>query len=69
MSREVITDNYLRDLEGRSEENAVTKILTDGFDYRITRVDQTNYMVTCDFDTERINLEIDLGVVSSGSMG
>lgn len=64
-----MNNNYLIDLEGRSEENAVSKILTDGFDYRITRRDGVNYMITCDFDMERVNLEIDKNIVTSASLG
>lgn len=64
-----MNNNYLLDIEGRTEENAVSKILSDGFDYRVTRRDGVNYMITCDFDMARVNLEIDNHIVTTASLG
>lgn len=60
---EVISENYLLDLIGRSKENAISKLASDEFLYRVTREGSTHYMITCDFDPQRVNLEIENDVV------
>ena len=41
----------------------------NGFAIRVTREDSTNYMVTMDLRFDRINLQIDNGVVTSCNIG
>lgn len=65
----MIENNYLLDLEGRKKDNAISKLENDEVRYRITSEDNTNYMLTCDYDTQRVNLEIKKGVVFSASLG
>jgi len=61
--------DFLLNLEGRGKDDVISKIESVGLGYRITREDSTNYMITCDFDMQRINLEIDKGVVVSAELG
>lgn len=62
-------EDYLVDLEGRSKNNAISKLTLDGYDYRIVREDNTNYMITCDFNLHRINLEIEDDIVVIAGIG
>jgi hypothetical protein len=36
---------------------------------RKTRVDDTNFFNTCDYNSHRINLEVDGGIVTSATLG
>ena len=54
-------------LIGKTEEEAV-KMLRDR-EYRITRQDKTKYVLTCDYDIDRFNLQTDNGIVTEVTFG
>lgn len=37
--------------------------------YRIIREDKTTYVITCDFQLDRLNLEVDNGIITTVSYG
>jgi len=62
-------ENYLLDLIGRSKLNAMSKLECDEHIYRITKEDDTNYIITDDLNFDRVNLKIKDGVVVSAKRG
>ena len=62
-------DLILESLIGKSLNEATQLAGFNGFAIRVTREDSTNYMVTMDLRFDRINLQIDNGVVTSCSIG
>jgi len=38
-------------------------------DYRIVKRDSQGYIVTCDFNTERLNIEIEKGIITEVTYG
>ena len=62
-------DLILESLIGKSLNEANQLAGFNGFAIRVTREDSTNYMVTMDLRFDRINLQIDNGVVTSCSIG
>lgn len=59
----------LNDLLGLPEDKAVSLAGEHGFDVRITRRDGNYIAVTRDYRTDRINLWIELGKVTSAHVG
>lgn len=55
--------------EGLTAEDAEAKAETDGVEYRVVREDDTDFEVTMDARTDRVNVEIDDGVVTSATVG
>jgi len=62
-------DLILESLIGKSLNEANQLAGFNGFAIRVTREDSTNYMVTMDLRFDRINLQIDNGVVTSCNIG
>ena len=62
-------DLILESLIGKSLNEANQLAGFNGFAIRVTREDSTNYMVTMDLRFDRINLELDEGVVTKCSIG
>ena len=62
-------DLILESLIGKSLNEATQLAGFNGFAIRVTREDSTNYMVTMDLRFDRINLELDEGVVTKCSIG
>lgn len=62
-------DLILESLIGKSLNEATQLAGFNGFAIRVTREDSTNYMVTMDLRFDRINLQIDNGVVTSCNIG
>ena len=62
-------DLILESLIGKSLNEAKQLAGFNGFAIRVTREDSTNYKVTMDLRFDRINLQIDNGVVTSCSIG
>lgn len=60
MSKEVRLDSVL----GKTEEEARAFLNENGVKHRVVRKDDENYIVTCDFDDKRANLEFDNDVVT-----
>ena len=57
------------DYVGKSRAVAEQLAVQNGYTVRITRVDSESYPGTADFRLDRLNLEIDAGVVTSASAG
>ena len=53
-----------RDLIGLTESEAIKKVKDRGLHARVTRRDKNYCVVTRDFRLERINLELDRGLVT-----
>jgi len=56
-------------LLGLDLESAAKKLETENKIYRISRVDNTPMMITCDFVPERLNLEIEDGKIINVTNG
>lgn len=41
----------------------------NGYSVRVTREDETNYAITMDFRLDRINLELDKGIITKCGVG
>ena len=54
---------------GKTEEEGIEILEENSIDYRVVRKDLTNYIITCDFIPERVNIEIDNDVITSYSKG
>ena len=62
-------DLILESLIGKPLDEATQLAGFNGFAIRVTREDSTNYIITMDLRFDRINLQIDNGVVTSCSIG
>lgn len=56
-------------LIGLSEEDAIKMCSDSEYQYRIVRRDSENFIITMDLRFDRINLEIDDGVVTKCDLG
>jgi len=57
-------DNLLNLLIGMTSEDGRIKCLISGYDVRITRINSNSLVVTSDFNSERINFELDNGIIT-----
>lgn len=62
-------DYFLTSLIGKSEEDAKKLCSENDFHYRVVREDSKHYMVTCDYRLDRVNIEIDNGIVTKFDIG
>lgn len=71
MSKKRINGNeiILESLIGKSLEQARELSGFNGFTIRVTREDSTNYMVTMDMRFDRINVQIDNGLITKCNIG
>lgn len=61
--------DFLQKLIGKEEKEAIKLIEDNNYKSRIVSRDGNHYIVTKDYKTDRINLDIDLGVVTYASFG
>ena len=59
----------LESLIGKSLNEATQIAGFNGFSIRVTREDSTNYIITMDLRFDRINLQIDNGIVTTCNVG
>lgn len=59
----------LLELVGQPSTETITKLQELGWRVRKTRVDEARFMGTCDYRTDRINLEIDNGNITNARIG
>ena len=59
----------IEDLVGQTETDAITWIRALGMRCRVMRRDKESFMGTCDYRTDRVNLEVDNGNVTKASIG
>ena len=69
MAKQVNTVFDSDQLIGLSETEAKEIAIRNGYAFRVTRKDAVNYVITCDFRTFRINVEIDDEKVSKVDFG
>ncbi len=61
--------NFLKSLIGLTKDDCIKLCNENNYDCRITREDGNSYAITCDLVFNRINLELDNGIVSACSNG
>lgn len=54
---------------GNPEELAIQLVNSSGYALRVTRRDSENYIITMDIRFDRINVEIDNGLVTKSKIG
>lgn len=54
---------------GKTEQEGINFLQDENIKYRVVRSDSDYYIVTCDFCPERVNLELDNGVITSYHKG
>ncbi len=64
-SRNIDTQSYI----GLTEEEAIEKAESEGYQHRITARDGEEFMVTLDYSESRINFSIEDGVVTDAKIG
>jgi hypothetical protein len=64
-----IKDDELTGYIGKSEKEARKIASNNSQTIRLTRVDEERYMVTMDFRMDRVNIELDNGIVTSANLG
>ena len=65
MNRSMETNKYI----GLTYDEVRALMKTKKADWRVTREDDTSYMVTDDFRLDRYNFEFDKGICTKASMG
>ena len=65
----MIYDRVAQNVVGMNLEKAKSKIEKAGATWRITEFNGRSMIVTADFDTKRINIDIDAGVVIRARVG
>jgi len=54
---------------GKTEEEGIIILKENHIDYRVVRKNSIDYIITCDYIPERLNLEVDNGIITSFSKG
>jgi hypothetical protein len=62
-------DKFLDSLINLTEEEATNKVKENGYHVRITRRDDKDYMITCDFTFNRVNFHIENGLITKATTG
>lgn len=62
-------NDLVNEIIGKNETESRTIANHNGYDYRVTRSDNVSYVVTCDFRTDRINVEMTDGLVTKAYFG
>jgi hypothetical protein len=64
-----IINRLLQGVVGMDLTQAINLCKLSGFDSRVTREDSTHFVGTCDFRLDRVNLEVDNGIVTKADLG
>jgi hypothetical protein len=59
----------LESLIGMTEDNGLKLCKENDYDFRVVREDSNNYAITMDLRFNRINLEIDNGIITKCDIG
>jgi hypothetical protein len=62
-------DEILESLIGKTKDEVIKICNDNGFTSRIVRNDSINYIITCDYRLDRINLYIDNGLITDCDFG
>ena len=60
---------FLESLIGKSIDEARSICIDSNISFRVVREDETNYIVTMDLRSDRINVEIDNGIITNVNVG
>jgi hypothetical protein len=69
MNRSNETDILIKSIIGKTLNEAKELASFNGYSTRVTREDSINYVVTMDLRFDRINLQLDNGVVTKCNIG
>lgn len=58
-------DELLNFLIGKTKEEGIELCKNNGYKVRIVRVDSNRYIITMDLSLERINFELDNGIITT----
>lgn len=50
---------------GKTKKEGIDFLQENNIKYRVVRTDSVDYIITCDFIPDRVNLEFDNGVITS----
>lgn len=62
-------EEFLKSLLGIDLSKASKICLDVGYVFRVTREDENRYFVTADLRFDRVNFEIDNGIITSANIG
>ena len=63
------SNKLLESLIGLTKEEGSKLCLENDYNVKVTREDSNNYAITMDFRFDRINLELDKGIISKCDIG
>lgn len=63
------SNELLESLIGLTKEEGTKVCLDNDYKVEITREDSNNYVITMDFRFDRINLELDKGIITKCDIG
>jgi len=63
------SNKLLKSLIGLTKEKGTKLCLNNGYKIRVVREDSNNYAITLDLDFDRINLELDNGIITKCDIG
>ena len=63
------SNELLESLIGLTKEEGTKLCLENDYEFRITREDSNNYVITMDLHFDRINLELDKGIITKCDIG
>jgi len=67
--KKLLSEDISDRLIGLTETEAMELSISTGFPFRVTRKDNINYVITCDYQIFRINVEIDNNLVTKVNFG
>lgn len=62
-------NEFLESLIGKSKEEVSEICSSKNYRVRLSREDSTNYVGTCDLRFDRVNIQVDSGIVTKCSIG
>lgn len=65
----MITKEFVESLIGKTMQEARALCVESNKSFRILREDETRYIVTMDFVFDRVNVDIDNGIVTRSDIG
>jgi len=55
---------YLDSILGKTEEEGTKYLKENNVEFRVVRKDDTNFICTCDFNPNRVNIELDNDIIT-----
>ena len=63
------SEEFLKSLIGMNKDDGFELCKENDYKFRITREDSNNHIITCDLRFDRINVEIDNGIITKCNLG